>query len=143
VKGLTAAWLTYIGVATYQWEKNHRGVLPPPGIYLGSSIVFAGLGIVGTAAPGFASTFAWALIVAAGVSGAFDGIKDTPTPAQVADAKALATQNKDTGTGKNAPGNVGKPKTLKQLLNSASTGAGKSGKRLGGKVQPPEIAPAG
>jgi hypothetical protein len=109
MKGLTAAWLTYIGIATYQWEKSNRGTLPPPSIYLGSSVIFAGLGIIGTAAPGFAGAFAWALIVAAGVTGSFDQIADTPTPAQVESAKQVATQNKDVATGKNAPGNIGKP----------------------------------
>jgi hypothetical protein len=96
MKGLSAAWLTYLGVATYQWEKANRGVLPPPSIYLGSSVIFAGLGIVGEAAPGFAAVFAWGLIVAAGVSGAF---------AQIGQVKVPVGEQGGAGThGKTPPG---------------------------------------
>lgn len=101
MKGLAAAWLTYVGIATYQWEKANRGVLPPPGIYLGSSLVFAGLGLLGEAAPGFATTFAWALIVAAGVSGSFSEISNTPVPTGPAPRPGRPTKTK---AGAKAPG---------------------------------------
>lgn len=98
MKGLTAAWLAYLGIATYKWEKAHRGVLPPPGIYLGTSIVFGGLGLVGTAAPAFASTFAWALVIAAGVTGAYDQIEQVPIPASLNNLASLPLGGGPRGT---------------------------------------------
>jgi hypothetical protein len=95
VKGLAAAWLAYLGIATYQWERANTGNLPPPSIYLGSSLVFAGLSVVGLAAPGFASVFAWALIVSAGVAGKFSDIAAVPSP--------VAAGQLNPATGKTVP----------------------------------------
>lgn len=142
MKGLSAAWITYLAIATYQWEKAHRGTLPPPGIYLGSTIVFGGLGVVGTAAPGFAATFAWALIVAAGVSGSYSQIADVPTPAQINSAKAISKLQREQAAGVNPPQNVGPPSTLKGLLGIPTTGSTKQGRLLGGKPKAPVLAPS-
>lgn len=69
--GVSLAWVTYLAVATWRYEQGRPGTLPPPKIYVGSAVVFSILGAAAGPAPGPATAFSWALVVAALVTGVF------------------------------------------------------------------------
>lgn len=78
MKGTSLAWLAFVGAATYKWETANKGTLPPPRIYLGAAAIYSLLGLLAGPAPALASTFGWALVVAALTTGA---LLPSPTPA--------------------------------------------------------------
>lgn len=98
MKGTTVAWLTFTAVATYRWEKAHPGTPPMPSIYMGSAALFSILGFLAVPAPGLATAFGWALVVAAGTTGAFIPSPTVTTPNE---AGAVAAKS---GTTPGVPG---------------------------------------
>lgn len=69
--GLAAAWLTFVAVQTYQYEKHNAAALPPATMYIGSGLVYSLLGLFAIAQPRAAAVLGWGWLVGAVVGGGF------------------------------------------------------------------------
>lgn len=97
--GLAAAWLTFVAVQTFQYEKQKDvPSLPPPSLYIGSGVVYSLLGLLAIAAPKPAAYLGWAWLLGALVSGQFQ-----TTAARAADSAAVPSAPAGRRGGK-APG---------------------------------------
>lgn len=63
--GTTLAWFAFLGMTTYNWERDpaNRGTLPPPRLYFGTAVLFTALGLLARPAPQLAATMGWALVL--------------------------------------------------------------------------------
>ena len=94
--GLLAAWVVGEGIVI--WRLVHRDKkLPPPGLLLGITALFAGLALVAEYEPaaGFATAVGWGLDVAALFNVLPQGLAGQVSKAQAAEAR---TQGAGVGT---------------------------------------------
>ncbi len=89
---LAAAWLLGEGIVIWRYAaQNHR--IPPPGVLLGITGLFAALGLLADfqATAGIATAAAWGLDVAALMNVLPAGLGGQVTQAEASEAKATGT----------------------------------------------------
>jgi hypothetical protein len=78
--GLIAAWAATTGVVSYKWIHDEHQP-PPPSALFATYLAYSLLGLLAIKAPGPAVAMAWALFIAALISGQLK-LPATKTPAK-------------------------------------------------------------
>ena len=81
--GLVSAWAATTGIVSYKWLHDEHQP-PPPSALFATYLAYSLLGLLALKAPGPATAMAWALVIAALISGSLKLPAATTTKAATA-----------------------------------------------------------